>query len=238
MSDKLFFHIDIKNISDGKFQLDKLESYHFIKVLRKNINSEIWLTDGIGTVYRSNVDSIDKNLVSGLIIQEIPNYGENKNKINLGIGILKKDKMEFVVEKSTECGINEIFPIVMDRCIKRDVNIKRLNKIAFTSVKQCGRSRIPKIDNTIKFNEFLDESSDPILVFTETGLSIDANLQNKVKNSKVINILIGPEGDYSDNEIELLKSKNAIFLNLGNRRLRSETAVITALSQINLIINS
>ena len=234
MSDKIFFHINANNIEKGKFILDDSESHHFIKVLRKNIDTEIWLTDGVGTVYQATVYGINNNIVSGIIIKEYPMYGENKNKLNLGIGILKKDKMEYVVEKATECGVNQIFPIVMDRSIRRDVNIDRLNKIVFTAVKQCGRSVMPIVYEPIPTNEFINLLKGKIMVFHELGNSIEKDIINK---NDEINILIGPEGDFSEREFEYLKSQNAEFFNLGNRRLRSETAVVTALSQLNLIFN-
>jgi len=237
MSDKIFFHIDEKNIRYRKFQLDEYESYHFLKVLRKIIGTEIWLTNGIGTVFKSIVEKIDSQLVSGRIIEAYPNYCENYYNLNLGIGILKRDKIEIVVEKATECGVNKIYPIIMDRSIKRDVNIERLNKIAFTSVKQCGRSVMPKISDPIKLEEFLNRDSSANLVFHESGDTINKNVQLNIKNYKELNLLVGPEGDFSENEMKMLKEANAIFLNLGNRRLRSETAVVTALSQINMIFN-
>jgi len=235
MSDKIFFHINVSSIENGKFILDDSESHHFIKVLRKNIDTEIWLTDGMGNVYQAAVDGINNKIVSGMIVQEYPMYGENKYKLNLGIGILKKDKMEYVVEKATECGVNQIFPIIMDRSIKRDVNIERLNKIVFTAVKQCGRSVLPTIHEPMSTNEFINSMNNKIMVFHELGNSIE---KDKIINlNDEINILIGSEGDISECELELLRSHKAEFFNLGNRRLRSETAVVTALSQLNLIFN-
>jgi 16S rRNA (uracil1498-N3)-methyltransferase len=237
MSDKIFFHVDINNIIDGNFQLDKSESHHFLKVLRKQISTEIWLTDGIGSVYKSIVEKMDNQLVSGKITKEIPNYGENNYTLNLGIGILKRDKMEYVIEKATECGVKKIYPIIMDRSIKRDVNVERLRKIAFTSVKQCGRSVIPKVLGPTKFKDYLEKMAGANLVFHESGDLIDKKIKSNIKNHEKLNLAIGPEGDFSENELKMLKDSGALFLNLGNRRLRSETAVVTALSQINLIFN-
>ena len=139
------------------------------------------------------------------------------------------------MEKATECGVNQIFPIVMDRSIKRDVNIDRLNKIVFTAVKQCGRSVIPKVLEPIPTNDFINSMNGKIMVFHELGNSIEKDII--INKNDEINILIGPEGDFSEREFELLGSQNADFFNLGNRRLRSETAVITALSQLNQIFN-
>lgn len=234
MPDKIFFHVN--KITAGNFYLDELESHHFIKALRKSKGTVIWLTDGVGTVYKAIVENMENHKVNGRIVDKFSNYGENNFILNLGVGILKNGKMEIVVEKATENGTNKIIPIIMDRSIKRDVNVERLNKIAFTAVKQCGRSIIPQISNPIKFTEYIEGISENILVFHESGKSIDSDIKKSINEQKDINILIGPEGDFSDSELDGLKSRNATFLNLGNRRLRSETAVITALSQLNLIL--
>ena len=99
MSDKIFFLIDSDNISNNQFFLNKLESHHLINVLRKPIGTEIWLIDGIGCTYRGIVQKFNNDVVSGQILEEFPKYGENNVQVVLGIGILKKDKMNFVVEK-------------------------------------------------------------------------------------------------------------------------------------------
>ena len=125
----------------------------------------------------------------------------------------------------------------MDRSIKRNVNDERLRKIAFTAAKQCGRSVIPEISETLRFKDYLEITSGAKLVFHESGNLLDGKIQLNIKNNNELNLIIGPEGDFSEKEIDTLKNDNATFLNLGNRRLRSETAVITALSQINLIFN-
>ena len=97
MSDKIFFFVNPNNISDNKFFLDEYESHHLTKVLRKSIGTEIWLTDGIGHVYLGRYKKIQNDVVSGIILEVFPRYGENKIQIDLGIGILKKDKMNLVV---------------------------------------------------------------------------------------------------------------------------------------------
>ena len=83
MSDKIFFLEDVKNITAGKFYLNESESYHFLKVLRKSISAEIWLSDGIGTVYKAIVEDTANLRVSGTIVKQYPNYCENSFKMNL-----------------------------------------------------------------------------------------------------------------------------------------------------------
>jgi len=235
MSDRIFFIVDQDNISNNQFFLNKQESHHLINVLRKHIGTEIWLIDGIGCAYRSIVENIHEDVVRGQILDEFPKYGENNVKIVLGIGILKKDKMNLVVEKATELGVNKITPLQLDKCIKRDINLDRLVKISKTALKQCGRSSLPIIQKPKSLNEsFLDNSKNTILVCHESGES-GINIFPKVlKNVSKILLLIGPEGDFSKKEVELLKTHDAKFIELGSRRLRSETAVITALAQLNL----
>ena len=237
MSDRIYFYIDKNKIQGNKFTLSTSESHHFTNVLRKPPGTEIWLTDGIGTVYKSLVDKIEKQVVSGSILQKYSNFGENKFKVNLGIGILKRDKMELVAEKATECGINKIIPLIMDRSIKRNVNMERLQKIILTATKQCGRSVKPDIVEPIKLHSYLVDNSASIIAVHNSGQPLGRQTLAQLDNPNDLFIIVGPEGDFSDNELDLLRSEKAVFANLGNRRLRSETAVIAALSQINLIFN-
>lgn len=238
MPDKIFFFVDTSNISNKQFFLNEQESYHLIKVLRKPIGTEIWLIDGIGSAYYGTIQNMQDDIVSGQILEIFPKYGENKNQIILGIGILKKNKMNFVVEKATECGINEIIPLVLDKCIKRDINIDRLINIAKSAVKQCGRSVLPSISKPCNLTELLNTYTNTSIFVCHDSGDNGINVISKIlKNQPGVLLLVGPEGDFSKEEIDLLKDHNVNFINLGKRRLRSETAVIAALSQINLYCN-
>ncbi len=238
MSDKLFFFVDRHSISDNNFFLNEQESHHLTKVLRKPIGTEIWLIDGIGKAYCGKFNNIKNDVVSGNVLEVFPKYGENKIQISLGIGILKKEKMNFVVEKATECGVKEIIPLVLEKCIKRNINLERLVKISKAAVKQCGRSVIPSIPKPTNLEELLNTyTNNSILVCHESGKDVIDVLPKMLKNQSKILFLVGPEGDFSKDEIDFLKERKVNFINLGNRRLRSETAVITALSQINIFNN-
>ncbi len=238
MPDKTFFYVEPTNVSNEKFILNRQESYHITKVLRKSIGDNIWLIDGLGSAYNGIIQNIQKEVVSGRILEVFPKYGENDIKIILGIGILKKDKLKFVVEKATECGVKEIIPLVLDKCVKRDINHTRLLKISKSAVKQCGRSIIPNIPKPNNLKELLSGYADiPILVCHDSGKNVISVIPRILENQSKMLLLVGPEGDFSKEEIHLLKDHKANFINLGSRRLRSETAVIVALSQINLYYN-
>ena len=183
MPDKIFFLVDRRFIVENNFILSEKESYHFNKVLRKKVDTEIWLTDGLGTVYKSVVQKINKNIVSGQIQEVYPNYGENNLNIHLGIGILKKDKLELVVEKLTECGVTKFTPLKLDRCIKHNINHDRLNKISISSLKQCGRSVLPKISVPSKLEEIISDYKDKqIVVCHESGAAINDVIKIESKN--------------------------------------------------------
>ncbi|NHZ87142.1 MAG: RsmE family RNA methyltransferase [Planctomycetia bacterium] len=235
MPDKIFFYVEPSNISSQKFILNRQESYHITKVLRRSIGDNIWLIDGLGNAYNGIIRNIQKDIVSGRILEVFPKYGENNIQIILGIGILKKDKLKFVVEKATECGVKEIIPLVLDKCVKRDINHIRLLKISKSAAKQCGRSIIPNISKPNILKELLSSYADiPILVCHDSGDKVISGLPKILDKQSKILLLVGPEGDFSKKEIHFLEDHEANFINLGNRRLRSETAVIVALSQINL----
>ncbi len=123
MPDKIYFFVCTENISDKQFALNEQESHHLIKVLRKQVGTKVWLIDGVGTTYYGIVKTLKNNIVSGEILETYPRYGENEIQITLGIGILKKDKMNLVVEKATECGVSEIVPLILDRCVKQNINL-------------------------------------------------------------------------------------------------------------------
>ena len=168
--------------------------------------------------------------------------------INLYQGISKADKLEFIVEKAVELGVNSITPLATEYCIakiddkKSDKKIDRLNKIAMSAAEQSKRHVIPEVKEPIEFTDLVNEvvlnDSTYNLLFYENaeGIKDTKKLINDIKqkmsssNDVVINVVIGPEGGFSKKEIEMAKSKGFRILSLGERILRTETAAVTALS--------
>lgn len=168
--------------------------------------------------------------------------------INLYQGISKSDKLEFIVEKAVELGVNSITPLATEYCIakiddkKSDKKIDRFNKIAKSAAEQSKRHIVPKVKEPIEFADLVNAavSNDLTynLLFYENaeGIKDTKKLINDIKqkmsssNDVVINVVIGPEGGFSKKEIEMAKSKGFRILSLGERILRTETAAVTALS--------
>ena len=230
MADEHFFYISPDNISKNCFTLDAEETHHVLNVLRLQVDDEIWLLDGVGIAYRGIIKNNGQE-VSGEIIAESPGFSEPKVKMHLAVGLIKKDRFEWLLEKAVECGALSITPLLLDRCLKKTLNLERSQKIVRTAAKQCGRSLFPKLNEPTSLDNYLNDKSDLTVCLQSEGETSLTTWQREKSPNKV-SVLIGPEGDFSDNEMNVIRDNNINIVSLGNRRLRTETAAITALNII------
>ena len=238
MPDFRSFFVDPDKIRNNHFTLNKKESHHLSNVLRIKSGELVWLIDGVGTTYNGIIENILPEKVTGTIKEVFPKYGEPACDIFLAIGIIKRARMELLIEKAAECGVRTITAIPMERSIKRFINYERMNKIIRSATKQCARSKFPSFMNATSLQSWMDQLYDGPLVVCSAGATDHIGKLYSIlpKNLKDLNLVIGLEGDLTDKEVSLLKDNKAIFVSLGNRRLRTETAVISALSIINEIV--
>ncbi len=230
-----FFHIHPDNLDHNQFTLSKEESQHFLKSLRGKKGDSLWLLDGLGTAYEGTVSGINGKFVSGIIKQVHPSYGESAYEIHLAIGLIKGNRMDFVLEKATELGVKSIQPLLLDRCVKKKLNMDRANRIVITAAKQSGRSYFPQVRDVINMTHWLDNLRGCYKIVCR--FSGEKTLANALGKARIkVCMLIGPEGDFSENEIEQMKQAHIEFISLGPRRLRSETAAIVAISNLNQLI--
>ena len=230
-----FFHIHPDNLDHNQFTLSKEETQHFLKSLRGKKGDSLWLLDGLGTAYEGTVSGINGKSVSGIIKQAHPNYGESDYEIHLAIGLIKGNRMDFVLEKATELGVKSIQPLLLDRCVKKKLNMDRANRIVITAAKQSGRSYFPQVRDVINMTHWLDNLRGCYKIVCR--FSGEKTLANALGKARIkVCMLIGPEGDFSENEIEQMKQAHVEFISLGPRRLRSETAAIVAISNLNQLI--
>ena len=230
MADEHFFYISPDNISKNCFTLDAEETHHVLNVLRLQVDDEIWLLDGVGIAYRGIIKNNGQE-VSGEIIAESPGFSEPKVKMHLAVGLIKKDRFEWLLEKAVECGALSITPLLLDRCLKKTLNLERSQKIVRTAAKQCGRSRFPILNEPTSLDNYLNDKSDLTVCLQSEGETSLTTWQREKSPNKV-SVLIGPEGDFSENEMNVIRDNNINIVSLGNRRLRTETAAITALNII------
>ena len=227
MVEKRYFIVSPNNITQNSFFLDGSEAHHAINVIRVSINQKIFLIDKKGILYTGVIKKINNSLIQGLILSADENYNESRIKIELGISLLKGSKIDFVVEKCTELAVNSITPLTPDHCIGKKVNVNRLIKKAEVAIKQCGRAFLPKINEAIILDKWLNQldTSKIIVLDQSDSNNLLKNILLKNKNQDVI-LVVGPEGGFSEKELMNFRHRKVKFGNLGPRRLKAETAAI------------
>ena len=219
-----------------KFYLNDIESNHCKNVLRKKINDIIDIFDGKGTFHKVQITSIIRNKVKFKIIktsEEVP----KKYNLHIAISPLKKvSRFENFIEKSSEIGIDQITPLFCFNSEKHNINYERLNNIIISALKQSKRATIPKLNNAEKFEDFIKKKfkSNKYIATCNTNFKKEL-LSKMIEKSKNIIILIGPEGGFTNIEIELASNNNFNFASLGRNTLRTETSGIVACQTVKII---
>ena len=230
---KKFFAKHIGN----NFIFDGDEFAHF-NVLRCKIGEQVICFGDDGYDYLCEIKEITKKQAIASIINKEINTKNPKINLTVFQGLVKGEKLDLIVQKLTEIGISNLYTFESEYAIAKANNnkIDRLRKISMESCKQCGRNIPLNIYENLKFNEMVDK-------LKNFDLILFANEKNKVRNfdifkkCKNIAIIVGSEGGFSDNEINLIYSSGAINFGLGERILRAETAVISISAIISYILN-
>ncbi|MBI4647442.1 MAG: 16S rRNA (uracil(1498)-N(3))-methyltransferase [Bacteroidia bacterium] len=216
-------------ISNEYHTLDKTESRHCIKVLRLKKDDIIFLIDGKGGFYTAKILETDPYACKIQITNKQIEYGKRKYKLHIAIAPTKSiDKFEFFVEKTTEMGIDEITPVIFHRSERKSLNIQRLNKIIISAMKQSVNVYLPKIHNIINFEAFINNNTFPGQKFIAIYSEKEKFLKSEYKSGQNALIVIGPEGDFTKEEINIANTNDFINVSLGTNRLRTETAGIAA----------
>jgi 16S rRNA (uracil1498-N3)-methyltransferase len=232
---QLFYNPDLTK-KTTQITFDKIESRHIVRVLRKKEDAILHITNGKGFLFDAKIIiASDKKCVAEIIeIQEKPkpwNY-----YLHIAIAPTKNnDRIEWFLEKATEIGIDEITPIICSNSERRIVKLDRFEKIIQSAMKQSLKFTLPKINEPIKFNDFINQDFEGTFCIAHCEEQ-DKNLLKSVVNpSEKTTILIGPEGDFSSQEITKALEKNSIPISLGKSRLRTETAALVAVQSISFI---
>ena len=205
------------------------EEARHARVRRLAPGDRVALFDGNGRSYVATVEQSTSKQLAVRIEQELPAHsGESPLQLTLAIAMLKSDRFEWMIEKLTELGITRICPFVSERALARPSPSKqaRWSAIALSAAKQCGRSVIPHIDPPSDFDAMLAAADPTRLLFWEKSES-GARLPNATHQATVI---IGPEGGFSDAEVEHARRAGCHIASLGPRILRAETAAVSAIA--------
>lgn len=193
-------------------------------VLRLNTGSMVRLFDNSGFEYLAQFRELSYLKAVFLIIEKKKNQFAPKRKVILFQSLLKKDKLEFVVEKCAELGVSGFAPIISERSEKKSFNLGRAEKIAREASEQSGRGVLPTIAPPRALEEALAGALTSAIIFDPSGVRLDT--QDLTDKEIAVSCFIGPEGGWSDRELALFRQKNLPIISLGAQTLRSETAAI------------
>lgn len=222
------FYTDPKNIIGNQLELTDQEARHAAKVLRFEAGDELYASDGRGNLYKTTVRSASKNLVQAEIQETYPHPEPDIKKVLAFGAIKKRDRLEFAVEKTVELDAWQICIFDADHSERSRINEDRLKSIALSAFKQSKRRWLPEIVILNSLDEVLEHYKDHHLI---TAHVPEVPAQPKAFQQRENLLLVGPEGGFSDREIELCKARKSEFISLGKNRLRAETAVAAMLSQ-------
>ena len=221
------------NKDDKLITINQIDSKHITKSFRKNIGDLIKITNGNGSICDAKI--IEKGRNIKVEIKKIVNYEREKISIHVALSPLKNtSRFEWFVEKATELGINQITPIISHYSEKRKVNTERLERIIISSMKQSNQCYRPILNTIVDYKTFILSNKEEKIM---ANLKTNNKLQKKLLETNNLCLLIGPEGGFSDKEIEYSLKNNVKEITLGNNRLRSETAAIYSISAIKAIIS-
>lgn len=208
-----------------------------MRVLRFREGSTVCLTDGRGVMAEAAVTVATPKKCTARIRESIPNYGQKPYNVHICIAPTKNiDRFEWFVEKATEIGVDRITPVVCDHSERKGVKNERLEKIAVSAMKQSGKAYLPVIDEATPVRDVVAEPFDGIKLIAHCGQADEKLfIGNAVTPGAGVRILIGPEGDFSAEEIVLARSAGYTPVSLGGSRLRTETAGIYAATAVSFV---
>ncbi|MEY4463563.1 MAG: ribosomal small subunit methyltransferase [Pseudomonadota bacterium] len=229
-------YINSRLAENSKIELAS-DHVHYIKtVLRLKVNDSLRIFNGIDGEFLAQITDIGKNNLA-IKLQEQLKKPYVESALTLAISIIKQDKLMLAINMAVQLSITKIIPLITERCQFRSINNERLTKCVIEATEQSERLTPPIIEQVIKLQDYLKKNNNFMLYANEHEKEENSILQiSSSLNNKDIAIIIGPEGGFTNEELELLASyKNTKSVSLGNNILRAETAAITAIAQVKLL---
>lgn len=230
------YYVPPENIRGNTIVLPDEEAHHAVRVLRAKVGDEIAVVDGEAGWYRVQLDAVDRRHVTGRIVEKLREVGEPPYRLTMAVALLKNpSRFETFVEKAVELGVAHIVPMLTERTEKDHFKASRVHNIMIAAMKQSGRSRLAELDEPRPFSTVIADAEEGLrlLCHEQTGMEylITTVLQHH-HLARNITVLIGPEGGFSDAEVEEAAFAGFSVVSLGPRRLRAETAAIAAATAV------
>ena len=235
---ELFYSSDI---SSGIVRLDQEESAHCVRVLRHRAGDEISVIDGEGTLYRCRLSLADAKGAEAQVIDAAPDFGVHPYHLTMAVCPTKNiDRYEWFAEKATEIGIDALVPVIGEHSERKIIKPERLQRILLSAAKQSLKGRVPELGEEISVMEFIRNTPQQALrLIAYCDESLDRESRRSITDelscdNPEICILIGPEGDFSPEEVETALRLGWKPVTLGESRLRTETAAVVAAAAVYL----
>ena len=227
---QLFFgHLQGENIL-----IDAEEGHHLAKVLRKSPGDIIHVIVNDDNFYECTLTEVGKKVSVARVIKVIPGKSNPSYQLHMFVSPTKNiDRFEWFLEKATEIGISEVTPILTKHSERKNIKLPRLEKILLSAAKQSHKTKVPVIHEMISFTEAMKRVQNGYFAHCVEGEKTP--LKNVEFKEETINIFVGPEGDFSEKEIEIANLKGLKMISLGKSRLRTETAGIAAVHTLSLL---
>lgn len=224
------------DLSENSYTLNETESKHCIRVLRLQQGDEIILVDGRGGFFTAEIIDPNVKRCSVNVIKSSKKFGLSNFQVQIAIAPTKNmDRIEWFLEKTTEIGINRITPLLCRYSERKEVKHERLEKVMISAMKQSLKAYLPQLDPLTKFNDFINQPFNGQKFIAHCEEQERELLKNRVEPNQNYLILIGPEGDFSTEEIEAALKAGFRPVSLGDSRLRTETAGVVACHTFNLL---
>ena len=239
MSLKVRIYLDKKLNLGLDLVLEKEDTHYLKNVMRLREGDYVFLFNSKDGEFKGEIISSDKKNTKIKLISKIENINK-EGKISLIFSLIKSSKLDYLIQKCTEVGVKNFFPVISEKSIAKNLNIERIEKIIKESCEQSNQLYLPVIHTVEKLEKKLKSLNKNSVVFFADINSANKKIDEVIKNNKNYEfyLLIGPEGDFSLKERDLLKSMdNCIPISLGQNILRSETAAVVGLALLNSKIN-
>ena len=231
------FYAPPSSFNESSVTLDAEESHHLTRVLRLSEGAVVYVFDGEGCEYESEVARVAKRQVELKLSRRLEEVVESPLRLTLAQALIKGDKFDLVIQKATELGVSRIVPLVTDHSdIKRaeeraEQRLQRWKRISLEALKQCGRRKLVEICEPKHFDDLCETADDGArLIFSERGGENLNEIASRLQKVNQLSVFIGSEGGWNERELLKAEKRGFIAVGLGPRILRTETAAIVAVS--------
>jgi len=232
---QLFYNSEI-SIDTKQITFDKIESKHIVRVLRKTEGDILKITNGKGFLFDVEISFANDKRCAAIIIHAAKKPKPWKYYLHIAIAPTKNnDRIAWFLEKATEIGIDEITPIICSNSERRTVKLDRFEKIIQSAMKQSLKFTFPKLNAPVKFKDFIQQDFDGKVCIAHCEELEKNTLKSVINPAEKTTILIGPEGDFSKEEIQKALANKCTPISLGKSRLRTETAAVVAVQIVSFI---